>query len=161
MRKFLSAAAIVFTLAGAAQAQDFDKGWDAYDAGDYATALQEFRPLAEQGDAIAQFYLGLFYRVGKGVPQHFKEAVKWYRKAAVQGNASAQNSLARRYQLGEGVPQDIVLAHMWYNIGNANGNELAAKNRGNIAKLMSARQIAEAQSLARECMASDYKNCGY
>ena len=52
MRKFLSAAAIVFTLSATAQAQDWDKGWDAYEAGDYATALREWRPLAEQGDAM-------------------------------------------------------------------------------------------------------------
>lgn len=54
MRNFLSAAAIVFTLSGTAQAQDFDKGWEAYLAGDYATALQELRPLAEQGDVEMQ-----------------------------------------------------------------------------------------------------------
>jgi opacity protein-like surface antigen len=44
MRKFLASVAVVFTLSGTAQAQDFDKGFEAYGAGDYATALQEWKP---------------------------------------------------------------------------------------------------------------------
>ena len=65
--------------------------------GDYATALREFRPLAEEGDAIAQHSLGVLYEHGRGVPQDHAQAVKWYRKAAVQGNAGAQSSLALMY----------------------------------------------------------------
>ena len=47
-------------------AQDYQKGYDAYQACDYATALQEWRPLAEQGNATAQFNLGFMYYNGKG-----------------------------------------------------------------------------------------------
>ena len=46
MRKFLASVAIVFTLSGHAYAQDLQRGWEAYKAGDYATALQEWKPLA-------------------------------------------------------------------------------------------------------------------
>ena len=161
MRKFLSAAAIVFTLAGTAQAQNFQKGLAAAQAGDFATALQEWRPLAEWGDSAAQFNLGLMYEDGEGVPQDYKEAASWYRKAAEQGYAEAQTNLGFMYGKGLGVLQDSVLAHMWYNIGSANGDELGAKNRDIVAERMTPEDISKAQALARECMSSDYQNCGY
>ena len=62
-------------------------GWGAYERGDYQTALREWRPLATQGNAPAQFNLGLMYDHGYGVPQDDAEAVKWYRLAAEQGDA--------------------------------------------------------------------------
>ena len=68
--------------------------------------LEEWKPLAEQGDADAQFSLGVMYRVGQGVPQDDAEAVKWYRKAAKQGHANAQNHLGYLYDCGRPVPQD-------------------------------------------------------
>ena len=61
---------------------DFDKGWDAYEEGDYTTALKEWRPLAEQGNASAQFYLGYLYKMGQGITQDYKKALKWYRLSA-------------------------------------------------------------------------------
>jgi hypothetical protein len=83
-------------LLGAAEASgaDLQKGVEAYEAGDYAAALREFRPLAEQGHAHSQFVLGLMYAEGKGVAQDDAQAVAWYRKAAEQGHTVAQNNLA-------------------------------------------------------------------
>ena len=167
MKKIISAVAVVVALSmsslnyGTAHAQDFDKGIAAYSAGDYATALQEWRPLAEQGDASAQFNLGIMYEKGWGVPQGYGEAVSWYRKAAEQGNALAQTNLGSKYHYGQGVIQDNILAHMWYNIGGANGNELGSENRNNIAKGMTPQAIEQAQAMARGCMSSNYRNCGY
>ena len=70
---------------------DFEKILsDAYNAGDYETVLKGLRTPAEQGDAEAQFNLGVMYANGEGVTQDDKEAVKWYRLAAEQGNAEAQ-----------------------------------------------------------------------
>ena len=57
---------------------DFDKGFSAYEKGDYATALREWTPLAEQGYASAQNNLGNMYAKGEGVLQDHKTAVKWY-----------------------------------------------------------------------------------
>ncbi len=54
----------------------------AYDRGDYATALREWRPLAEQGHADAQFKLGVMYFNGRGVPQDYAQAHKWFNFAA-------------------------------------------------------------------------------
>ena len=161
MRKFLASVAIVFTLSGTACAQDWDKGFKAYQAKDYATALKEWKPLAEQGNADAQSFLGNMYAIGRVVPQDDKEAVGWWRKAAEQGDAFSQINLGYMHHYGRGVLQDNVLAHMWYNIGSAHGAELGAKHRDNLAKEMSQAAIEKAQAMARECMASDYKNCGY
>ena len=61
---------------------DFDAGFAASEAGDHETAFREWKPLAEQGDASAQFGLGVLYAQGEGVPQDDKEALKWYTKMA-------------------------------------------------------------------------------
>ena len=63
--------------------------------GDYATALREWTPLAEQGHAYAQSSLGLMYQKGKGVSQDYKTAVKWWRLAAEQGHARAKTNLKK------------------------------------------------------------------
>jgi TPR repeat protein len=85
----------------------------AYKAGDYATALRLISPLANQGDASAQFNLGLMYENGRGVPQDYAEAAKWFGKAAEQGDASAQFNLSHMYYKGLGVPQDYAKAAEW------------------------------------------------
>ncbi len=86
-----------FTLGLTAPAwADFDEGMAAYNRGDYATALREWRPLAKQGNAKAQHNLGVIYEKSRGIPQDDAEAVKWYRKAAEQGVADAQYNLGRR-----------------------------------------------------------------
>jgi|TARA_B110000908_G_scaffold154348_1_gene191585 hypothetical protein len=58
---------------------------EAYNSGDFKTALAEWTPIAEQGDAYVQNNLGLIYDSGEGVPENDKTAVKWYTKAAEQG----------------------------------------------------------------------------
>ena len=68
--------------AGVSWSADFQKGLAAAQRGDFATALREWTPLAEQGGADAQFNLGFMYNNGRGVPQDDKTAVKWYRLAA-------------------------------------------------------------------------------
>lgn len=124
-----------------------------------AIALRELRPLAEQGDAEAQYNLGVMYNEGKGVPQDYTEAVNWYRKAAEQGFASAQYRLGNMYKDGQGVIQDIVYAHMWSNIAAANGNQDGVTNRDILAKRMTASQFEKAQELARECAQKNNKGC--
>ena len=144
---------------GNGYAQDFQKGLEAVQKGDFKTALREWSALAEQGDADAQYNLGLMYRKGDGVTQDYKEAVKWYRKAAEQGHETAQNNLGLMYAKGQGVLQDNVYAHMWMNIAASNGNSSWAKNRDIVAKRMTASDISKAQALARECVKKEYKGC--
>jgi uncharacterized protein len=116
--------------------------------------------LAEQGDAQAQFMLGVMYDTGHAGPQDYAEAVKWYRMAAEQGHAYATHGLGFMYYKGQGVLQDNVLAHMWANLGAANGNVDSAEFREIVAKKMTPQDIEKAQVMAKECMSNDYKNCG-
>ncbi len=95
-----------------------------------ATALREYRPLAEQGDASAQFVLGSMYYTGTDVPRDYAEAVKWFRKAAEQGQAKAQYSLGVMYDDGQGVPQDDAEAVKWFRKAAEQGYARAQNNLG-------------------------------
>jgi uncharacterized protein len=101
-------------LAAPSAAGPFEDGLAAYRRGDYATAMRLWRPLADQGDAATQFYLGFMYQNGQGVSQDDAAAVSWYRKAADQGNTAAQSYLGFMYQTGRGVPQDDAAAASWH-----------------------------------------------
>ncbi len=105
-------------------------GVAAYKLGAYATALREWRPLAKQGNAKAQYNLGLMYRKGHGVPQDDAEAVGWWRKAAEQGNAGAQNNLGVMYRKGQGVPQDDAEAVGWWRKAAEQEHATAQYNLG-------------------------------
>lgn len=102
----------------------------AYQREDYATAYRESSKLAQQGDAIAQYILGLMYDAGQGVPRDYARAVKWYRAAAEQGHAGAQNNLGRMYDKGFGVPQDRLQAAKWYRAAAEQGVAVAQYNLG-------------------------------
>jgi TPR repeat protein len=115
-----------------ATAQDLKKGTIAHDRGDYTAALREWPPLAEMGNAAAQYRIGLMYRRGQGVLQDYDEAAKWFEKAARQGNAKAQHSLGNSYSEGQGVPVDHTMAVMWFrkaaNRGNADSQHSLGLN---------------------------------
>ena len=95
-----------------------------------AQPLSEVRNAADQGNASAQFNLGVMYADGQGVPQDHGEAAKWYRKAADQGNASAQFNLGVVYANGQGAPQDYGEAAKWYRKAADQGNASAQFNLG-------------------------------
>jgi len=111
-------------------AADFQKAVDAYNNGDFATAVKEWQPLAEQGVASAQYNLALMYNTGKGVAQDDKAAVKWFRLAAEQGNVSAQHNLALSYNHGIGVAQNYKAAVKWYKLAAEHGNASAQVSLG-------------------------------
>ena len=154
-----SAAFVLFLVPSVGAAEDFDKGFAAYEAGDFVKALKEWRPLAEQGNAMAQSALGDVYALGQGLPQDYAEAAHWYRLAAEQGLNGAQASLGAMDAEGAGLPQDYIKAHMWPNIAAANGLD-ATSMRDNIAKQMTQTDISEAQQRATACMGSGYNDCG-
>jgi TPR repeat protein len=112
LRAILLALALTLSAAPVA-AGPIEDGVAAHERGDYETALRLIRPLAEQGDAKAQYNLGIMYDNGVGVPQDYVEAVKWYRMAAEQGFAGAQYNLGVMYANGRGVPQDSAEALKW------------------------------------------------
>lgn len=107
---------------------DFDKGFAAYERGDYQAAVRQWRPLAQNGDAKAQFELGLMYRYGLGVDRDYGEAVKWFRRAAEQGNEGGQSNLGSMYQKGLGVPRDPVEAIKWFRLAAERGEAEAQSN---------------------------------
>jgi hypothetical protein len=113
-------------------------------------SLEVVKKAAEQGDAGAQYNLGLMFAKGKGVPQDYKEAVKWFTKAAEQGLADAQVNLGVMFDKGEGVPEDYVQAYKWFILAAAQGDKDAAEVRDLLKEKMSREQIAEAQKLARQ-----------
>ncbi len=94
-------------------AVSLNDAYGAYNKGDYSTAYKLFKALADQGEAEAQFLLGVMYAGGQGVPKDDAEAVKWYRKAADQGHAKSQYNMGLTYANGEGVPQDYAEAVKW------------------------------------------------
>lgn len=104
---------------------DFQAGMDANNREDYSAALREWRPLAEQGDALAQYNLGVLYRKGRGVPQDDVQARQWFAKSAAQGQAKAQFNLGTLYFNGEGVPKDYQQALRWLRLAADQGEALA------------------------------------
>ena len=94
--------------------------------------IDDCRVRAEQGDADAQFNLGVVYERGQGVLQDYKESVKWYRKSAEQGDYGAQYNLALMYSKGQGVIQDYKEAVKWYRKSAEQGDSSAQYNLGNM-----------------------------
>ncbi len=129
MKRIALAVALLVSLAALAW-PGFDECKAANVRDDYETAFQECKPLAEQGDAVAQTILGLMYANGDGVPQDFAKAATWFRKAAWQGVDLAQYFLGLAYDKGLGVPQDYAEAAKWYEAAGEQGNITARVNLG-------------------------------
>ena len=141
---FLPMLALLTGVAGPALSADFHKALDAAKRGDYAIALKEWEPLAEQGHTIAQFNLGLLFERTDQASRDFKSALKWYTRAAGQGHAVAQFNLGGMYANGRGVGQDQVV--------RAFQNDRSRQNVGNI--LISATGVkAEHQKNRKETFA--------
>ncbi len=130
LRRIAVGVVLALLVALPATAQDYQKGLAAAQSGDYVTALKEWRPLAERGDAQAQRDLGLMYNNGQGVPKDYAEAVEWYRRAAEQGLVSAQNNLGFMYERGRGVPKDYAKAVKWLRKAANQGHAVAQYNLG-------------------------------
>jgi len=127
--RFALVAGLVLALTGPASA-DFEDGTAAYDRSDYATALREWLPLAEQGFSGAQVNIGLMYRKGQGVPQDYVKAREWFEKAADHGDGLAALNMAFMYRQGLGVPQDYAAAAGWYKKAALQGEVEAQYNVG-------------------------------
>ena len=131
-------------------ADALQRGKAAYDRQDYVTALQEWRPLAQQGIAWAQYNLGVMYADGQGVAKDEAEAVRWYRLAAAQGKAQAHHNLGFMYEHGRGVTRDLMETQREY----ARAAELfppgpkriaAIEARDRVARQLASTQVHSAQ----------------
>ena len=91
--KYLVAAALVVLVGTPISAQSVKAGIEAWQRADYSAAVAIWRPLAERGDADAQFNLGQAYRLGRGVPINLALAKGWFEHAAAGGHLDAQTTL--------------------------------------------------------------------
>ena len=107
-----------------------EEGQAAYNSGNYAAALRYWKPLADQGEAAAQYKLAGLYQFGLGVDRDSALAVTYIRKAAEQGWAEAQSSLSDLYAVGQGVPQDYTQALIWGRKAAEQGLAVAQYNLG-------------------------------
>jgi len=104
----------VILLSEPSMAESFEDGYAAYGRGDYASALQIWKSLADQGNQSAEYGLGELYSLGRGVSQDDRQAATWYERAASSGHVRAQSRLGAMYDEGRGVPKSLSKAMKWY-----------------------------------------------
>ena len=96
-------------------ADNLKNGMMAFQAGDYEQALKMWQPLAEEGNMVAQFSLGMMYHEGYGVQKNEIEAANWFMKSAEQGFAPAQFNLGNAYKFGRGLQKNTEMAIDWWH----------------------------------------------
>jgi len=99
---------------------DLESAKRAYELRDYATAFKQIVPLAEQGNADAQFILGMMYWKGQGVLKDPDQGIKWFKASAAQGNADAQFFVGSFYLLPH---TDIAEGVKWLRLSADQGNK--------------------------------------
>ena len=143
MKILLVSFLISISLIGSSYA-DFQDGVNAYDQGDFDKAFYEFEPLAENGLAEAQYYLGYMFLKGKAPEEKrstigdttirpkndLRNAFPWLEKAAIQGNVNAQRELGLMYSRGGFIGKDIVKANEWWLKAAEQGNTDAQMSVG-------------------------------
>jgi hypothetical protein len=143
------------TPVGARKRDDFPK---ANRLDDHHFAVQLYEESAENGDSDAQYKLGLLYLTGNGALQDFAEAAKWLRLAAEQGYALAQYELGLIYRSGYGLAIDQVQSYVWLNLAAAGGVQQAVGARDDVMRSLNTRQLAQAQKISRDWLASRTKS---
>jgi TPR repeat protein len=113
-----------------------------------ARSLPELRKLAAQGDADAQWQLGVRYHNGEDVPRDDVQAMQWFLRAAEQGHVTAQATLGAYYWAGRGVPQDLSKAYFWSALALAQGDENSKSRLEGLASQMTQAQVSAARQQA-------------
>jgi len=114
----------------AQQSPELLQAIEAFNRQDYVQALSRFEALAHDGNAEAQYRLGVIYERGEGAPPDHQLAASWYRKAADQGHARAQSALGGLYEFGRGVPRDFRQSVQWYRKAAEQGLSVGLYNLG-------------------------------
>ena len=147
--RFLAAFAAVLMLSGCdLDARALRRGATAFEDGDYQTAIDLWRPLAEAGNAEAQFNLGEMHYLGRGMDQNYPEAMTWFLQAARGGNGMACLRLGMMFSSEQGVELDFVEAYKWIRLAQARDTKNAELARAALVKRLSAEEIVEAERLA-------------
>ena len=108
----------------------------------------DLKKLGQQGDADAQYQLGILYHDGDTVPRNDEQAVQWFRRAAEQGYVRAQSTLGAYYWAGRGVPQDYTKAYFWSQLALAQGDENSKSRLEGLSAQMTQSQVSSARQLA-------------
>ena len=113
--RIIAAILLMLSLAAPVAAGPLEDADAAMKRHDYKTALRLIRPLAEQGDANAQYNLGVFYDNGLGVPQDKVRAYMWFNLSAAQGRdgAAAFRDLIARRMTPAQIAEAQKLAREW------------------------------------------------
>jgi hypothetical protein len=121
---------------------------------------EALRTRADQGDADAQWNLGVRYHTGDGFVQDDTEAVQWFLRAAEQGHVSAQATLGAYYWAGRGVPQDLTKAYFWSSLALAQGDDASKSRLEGLATQMTRGQVASARQQAEEWLRQHHTKLG-
>jgi len=147
MRRLISLVSIVLAAMAWAVSPvwaDFDSGISAYASGDFDAAAREFSVLAAKGDKEGQYYLGLLYEEGQGVPKQFDAAVSCYTKAAEQGYVDAYFALGEIYISRFAPKMDRVSAYRWLEMAAKQGHPRGPDEFERNKRAMTAEQLDEA-----------------
>src|SRR6266849_5318831 len=146
LRRFSLCAFTILLCSVLSAAGDLESAKRAYQDKDYAKAFKEVMPLAAQGNADAQFYLGSFYLLPH---RDIAEGAKWLRISAEQGNQDAQWLLGKAYLQGDKeLPRDPVLAEMWLRLAAKDNLEFYENTLRAAEGQMTADQVAKGKALA-------------
>ncbi|HKB99278.1 MAG TPA: GAF domain-containing protein [Terriglobales bacterium] len=113
-----------------------------------AKSLPALRNLALQGDADAQWQMGVRCHNGEDVPRDDVQAMQWFLRAAEQGHVTAQATLGAYYWAGRGVPQDLSQAYFWSAIALAQGDENSKSRLEGLTSQMTRAQVSAARQQA-------------
>lgn len=114
----------------ASKPDDLSAANEAYEHEHYADALAIYQPAAERGNSEAQFYMGLMYLRGLGLPQDYGKAIGWFRKSAAQGEVGSEVNIGVMYENGFGVEKDDRKALDFYRKAAEAGSATAQYNVG-------------------------------
>ena len=123
-------------------------GQSATDRGAPAQSVVDLRKIADQGDADAQWQMGVRYHNGENLPQDDAQAMQWFLRAAEQGHVTAQATLGAYYWAGRGVPVDLSKAYFWSDIALAQGDENSKSRLEGLASQMTRAQVSAARQQA-------------
>ena len=121
----------------------------------YVTSdIKQLKKAAVQGDAAAQYSLGVHYAVGDLVPQDYRQALEWFRQSAEQGHIRARGKMAALFWAGRGTPKDYAKAYFWALLAQAGGDKDAEVFIADCAPRLSHAQIVAEQEQAERWLHS-------
>src|SRR6267378_7332892 len=147
-RSVVKAAEAASTVSKQSVANQRSAGRGSTNQGAQARSLPDLRKLAAQGDADAQWQMGVRYHNGESVPRDDAQAMQWFLRAANRGHATAQATLGAYYWAGRGVPQDLSKAYFWSALALAQGDENSKSRLEGLASQMTQAQVSAARQQA-------------